>query len=227
MSHPHKYLLLELDIAIKKLPPTLTDLQKEAKQKLASFEADPTTSEDVILGYLAEIGRKEYPHRHALSELHDTFGNNVELAMVLEHLDANVAKKVKPMVDHGVNIEVLVKSDWFEKELNQAERYQVEDGILLARYKIEQEDKSLVETHPDEFKTLLAKWEAEAEKISLLIEELESLADKDPRYTDEINDQVRTFRTGWSVVERDPEAEAVKAQIGNWKAVFEDEASGT
>lgn len=222
MPHPHKYLLLELDIAIKKLPPTLPDLQAEAKKKLAAFEADETVSEDDVLAYLAEIGYKEYPHRHALSELHEMYGKQIELSMVIEHLDQKVADKVKPMIESGVTLGALVKSDWFEEKLTPAERYQVEDGILLARYKIEKEDKSLVETHREEFNKLVVKWEEEAEKLEALLEELESFAAKDPRYMDEIQDQVRTFRTGWSVVERDPDAEAIKAQIVHWKDVFEE-----
>lgn len=222
MAHPHKYLLLELDIAIKKLPPTLSELQEEAKKKLEVFESDETTSEDVMLSYLAEIGRKEYPERHALVELHEKHGEGVELEMILEHLDKVVADKVKPMIESGVGLDELVKSDWFEKELDAAQRYQVEDGILLARYKVEQEDKNLVETHADEFKALLAKWEEEAKNMDILLEELEGYAGKDPRYTDEIQSQVKGFRTGWSVVERDPDPKAIKAQIAHWKDVFEE-----
>ncbi|HBL39169.1 TPA: hypothetical protein DDZ10_00655 [Candidatus Uhrbacteria bacterium] len=222
MPHPHNYLLLELDIAIKKLSPTLAGLQAEAKKKLKAFEADDAVSEDEILSYLAEIGRKEYPHRHALTEIHAKYGENVELSMVIEHLDNTVADKVSAMLKHGVGLEELIKSDWFEDKLNAAERYQVEDGILLARYKLEVEDKGLVEAHREEFDRLAEKWEAEAKKLEALLEELESFASKDPRYTDEIQDQVRTFRVGWSVVERDPDAEAIKAQIVHWKDVFEE-----
>lgn len=227
MSHPHQYLLLELDIAIKKLPPTLLELQKEARAKLAAFEANDTIAEEDILGYIAEIGRKEYPHRHALVELHEQFGQQVELDLILEHLDADVVAMVKPMVEQGVLVDSLIKSDWFEKQLTPEQRYQVEDGVLLARYKMEQEDKGLVALHQSDFDALVQKWEAEAETIEAGINELSELATKDPRYTDEINGQVRAFRTGWSVVEPDPDKAAVMAQVQHWKAVFEDEASGT
>lgn len=227
MSHPHQYLLLELDIAIKKLPPTLSDLQEAARKKLVSFEQDETVSEEDVLTYLAEIGRKEYPHRHALLELHEMFGKNVELELILEHLDTDVVAKIKPMIEQGVLIESLMKSDWFEKELTPQQRYQVEDGVLLARYKMEQEDKGLVALHDEEFHRLLEKWEAEAQTIESGINELAELATKDARYADEINTEVRTLRTGWSVVEQDPERSDVMARVAHWKAVFEDESSGT
>lgn len=225
MPHPNKYLLLELDIAIKKIPPTLLELQSEAKAKLKEFEADETSSEDSILNYLAEVGRKEFPHRHALIELHEKYGRGVEDKMVIEHLDSNVAQKVQAMLDSGVGLEELMRSSWFEEKLDAAERYQVEDGILLARYKIEKEDNGLISGHKDEFDKLVSKWEAEAKKIEALLEQLEALSSKDVRYSDEIKDQVKQFRAGWSIVERDPKPEDVRGAIEYWNGIFEDDAS--
>lgn len=222
MSHPHHALLLELDIAIKKLPPTLTDLQKEAKKKLEEFGSDDTTSEEVILGYLAEMGRKEYPHRHALIDLHEQKGEGVESKMILDHLDEAVRGKVEPMMKEGVSIEELVRSDWFEDALTPAERYQVEDGLLLARYKIEQEDKGLVASNKETFEQFVEKWEAHAKEIDQALEALEELADKDSRYTDEINEHVRQFRIGWSVVERDPVLKEIKDMVASWTQSLEE-----
>ncbi|MDA1038115.1 MAG: hypothetical protein O2877_00315 [bacterium] len=85
MTHPHAHLLSEVEIAIKKLPPTLTDLSKEAQSKLKAMEADENVTEETILSFLAEIGRKEFPHRHALNELHTSYGEGVEVSMILEH----------------------------------------------------------------------------------------------------------------------------------------------
>jgi len=222
MPHPHKYLLLELDIAIKKTPPTLPELKKEAEAKLKTFEADETVSEDVMLSYLSEVGRKEFPHRHALLEMHEAHGKGVEDKMVLDHLEDAVAVKVKKMLDSGVGLEELIGSDWFENELDPAERYQVEDGILLARYKIEKEDKGLVSSNKDEFDKLLAKWEEKAKKMEVLLEELETLAQTDERYKDEIEELVKGYRAGWSVVERDPKMEEIKKTLDYWKGVFEE-----
>jgi hypothetical protein len=224
MTHPNKYLLLELDIAIKKIPPTLSNLKTEAQARLKAFESDETTSEDSILGYLAELGRQEFPHRHALVELHKQYGKDVEDKMVIEHLDEAVAKKVQTMLDSGVVLEELINSDWFEDKLDAAERYQVEDGILLARYKIEQEDGGLIAAHKDDFDKLVSKWESEAQKIEALLEKLEALAGKDERYKDEIKEQVKQFKSGWSIVERDPSSEEIKGTIDYWEGIFEDEA---
>ena len=222
MPHPYKYLLLELDIAIKKIPPTLPELKKEAEAKLKTFEADEAVSEDIMLSYLAELGRKEFPHRHALLEMHEAHGKGVEDKMVIDHLEAPVAAKVKKMLDSGVGLEELVGSDWFENELDPAERYQVEDGILLARYKIEKEDKGLVASNKDEFDKFLAKWEEKAKKMEALLEELETLAQTDERYKDEIEELVKVYRAGWSVVERDPSVEEIKKTLDYWKGVFEE-----
>jgi len=141
---------------------------------------------------------------------------------VLDHLEDAVAVKVKKMLDSGVGLEELIGSDWFENELDPAERYQVEDGILLARYKIEKEDKGLVSSNKDEFDKLLAKWEEKAKKMEVLLEELETLAQTDERYKDEIEELVKGYRAGWSVVERDPKMEEIKKTLDYWKGVFEE-----
>ena len=120
----------------------------------------------------------------------------------------------------GVTVDELIKSNWFENELTAEQRYQVEDGTLLARYKVEQEDKGLVASHGDEFDKLVAKYEKKAVIIEGLLEELASLAGKDDRYKEEIENQVAAFREGWSVVERDPSEDEVKGTIQYWKDVF-------
>ncbi|MBI2484934.1 hypothetical protein HYW18_02175 [Candidatus Uhrbacteria bacterium] len=220
MAHPHQSLLLEFDLAVKKLPPTLPDLAKQAKAQVAKFRADESITEETVLEALAELGRKEYPHRHALLDLHGTYGEGMEAALVLDHVDAKVAEKLRPMLKDGVTIEEVMASGWFQEKLSPEERYQVEDGMLLARYKMEQEDKGIVKNHVKEYDERVAHWEAEAKSIEALIEELETLAGKDKRYAEEINNQVRTFRTGWSVTERDPDPTDVKAAVDYWKDVL-------
>lgn|SRR3989338_1265564 len=220
-------MIRQFEAALHKIPPTLPRLEMEAREKLGELKAaGDAVSEEAVVAAIAELGRQEFAHRRAIEELHRTEGEGVETALVLEHVEAPVRSKLERMLGSGVGIEELMESAWFREQLSQEEQYQVEDGVSLARYKMEKEDRGFVTEHREAFDALVKKWEDYAKGVDDHIKALRNLAKADPAYTDEILSQVLRFRRAWSLAERDPDPDEIETAIDYWKGVlgFEDEA---
>lgn len=220
MSHPHAALLDEYEIAIKKLPPTLPDLAKEAQETLKAMRADESLTEAAIFHEIGTLGRQEYAHRHAIQDLHKKHGGGVSAEAVLEHVDESVRKKIAPLLESGVELAELTASELFQEQLSAEERYQVEDGILVQQYKAAEEDAKFVAEHKAEFDKRVEAWEKTAEGLDTKLASLEALASEDEQYKDEILAAVEVFRQGWSVVERDPDPVEIDAAIDYWRGVL-------
>ncbi|HLD21178.1 MAG TPA: hypothetical protein VJB64_03710 [Patescibacteria group bacterium] len=225
MPHPHASMLDEFQYAIKHFVPTLPSMIKEEAQKIHDdLSTNEALDETAIKHAFYTIGIKEYPYRRAYQELTSSSAEVMLKKMVLEHVDETVRAVIKPHLEEGVSLEELVSSDLFTESLDAKQRYQVEDGILVAKDKLAEILKNRVGEQAAQYQVLVDKWTREAEKINEAIEELEQLAQGgDETQQAEIKNKVERFREGFLITETDPELELVKKEVEYWKDTFAEE----
>lgn len=223
MSHPHDYLLQEYKISIDKLVPlTPPEIRAEAKNLYDQLAADSAVTEKQITQALILIGKQEYPYRKAYEELCAQDEEQRLQTEVLKRLDGNVLAKVKDMTDSGVHILDYVDSKLFERDLEATERYQVEQAILVAHDAINRQCDERAQERQKNFHDLVSRWQSEQARLQQLIDQLKSLAERDPAYAAEILGKAEQFEEGWSIVERDPQADEIQAELEHWRTVLED-----
>ncbi len=225
MSHSHQSMLDELSFAIKHFVPTVpAQITAQAKETLSTLLADAKADEMAINDAFHDIGLQEYPHRHAYDELTHTSGEARMNTMVSEHVDEAVRAIIKPHLDAGVSLDELVRSDIFEQQLDAKQRYQVEDGILVAKDKLAEELSGELSEQSESYKALLQKWTAHAGKIQSAIDALEALTPGGTKEQgEEISAKVRRLREGFLLTERDPELGEVEKEIEYWTDAFANE----
>ena len=226
--HPFQSLLSEYSYAVRHFVPTLPkEIKQEGQEALERLSGDMQTDEAQIKKVFYEIGVKEYPYRRAYQEL--TAGKAAPhlKAMVLEHVDDTVRNVIKPYLDSGVGLEELVKSELFEKQLTGEQRYQVEDGIMVASSKLAEMLRGQVSAEEASYELLVEKWKKHAQEIQKAIDELEALSSKgDENQRAEIKDKVFRYREGFLITEIDPELEEIKKEIEYWQGTFGEEGEG-
>lgn len=225
MPHKHQAALDEFQFAIRHFVPTLP---REIKEEAQKIHDDLAAKEDIDEAALREafytIGVKEYPYRKAYQELTHSSAEAQMKAMVLEHVDETVRAVIKPHLDAGVSLDELFSSEIFESQLDAKQRYQVEDGILVAANKLAEKFTVEVGGQADTYHTLVAKWKAHAAEIEKAIQDLEKLAQGgDENQQAEIKDKAARLREGFLVTEPDPELEEVKKEIEYWRDTFAEE----
>ncbi len=225
MPHPHKSMLDEFQFAINHFVPTLPqEIKQEAQATHDKLAADETVDEDALKKAFYTIGRKEFAHRHAYEELTHTSAEALMKQMVIDHVDETVRVVVKPHLDAGVSLEELVASEIFESQLDPKQRYQVEDGILVAKSKLADKLKAHVGVQSADYDALVSKWEARAQEVEKAIGELEVLAQGgEENQQAEIKGRVARFREGFLVTEPDPQLEEIKKEIEYWRETFSEE----
>ena len=222
MIHPHESMLEEFRHAIKHFVPTTPEaLVKEANLKLEDLFINREVSVEDIKNVFYEIGRQEYPHRKAYQELTATSAKEQLKNMVIEHVDDEVRAVIKPHLDSGVGLRELVGSDLFEESLTPEQRYQVEDGIMVANDKLADALKEQVGDQTEAYQALVTKWEAHAAEIDEAITKLQALsAGGTEEQGLEIAGKATRLREGFLVTEQDPELEDVKKEIEYWTDTF-------
>jgi hypothetical protein len=225
MSHPHQSMLDEFAFAIKHFVPTLPEeVKDEATSILETLSQNPEADEPVIRKAFYEIGVKEYPHRHAYEELTTTSAADQMKKMILAHVDDAVRDVIKPHLDAGVGLNELVRSDVFEADLSAEQRYQVEDGILVAKSKLADSLKEEVSDNAEIYQSLLKKWQEHTEEIQIKLEELEKYAEGGTEtQQEEIKNKTGRYREGFIVTENDPDLEEIKKEIEYWQDLFANE----
>lgn len=225
MPHPHQSMLDEFQYAIKHFVPTLpTPIKEEGQRIHDDLAGKEILDEAAIKRAFYTIGIKEYPYRRAYEELTSSTAEEMLNKMVLEHVDETVRGVIKPHLDEGVSLEELVSSDLFTESLDPKQRYQVEDGILVAKNKLAEILKTKVGEQAAQYQALVDKWTQEAGKIQGAIDELEQLAQGgDENQQAEIEGKVERFREGFLITEPDPELEIVKKEIDYWRDTFAQE----
>lgn len=218
-------MLDEFQFAIKHFVPTLPASIKEEAQRIhENLSGKDSLDEAAIKHAFYTIGIKEYPYRRAYEELTSSTAEEMLTKMVLEHVDETVRGVIKPHLDEGVSLEALVSSDLFTEALDAKQRYQVEDGILVAKDKLAEILKNRVGERAEQYQALVDKWTQEAGKIQTAIDELEQFAQGgDENQQAEIKGKVARFREGFLITEIDPELEIVKKEIEYWKETFAQE----
>lgn len=225
MAHPHQSMLDEFQYAIKHFVPTLPPPIKEEAQTIHDdLLQNEATDEAAIKHAFYTIGIKEYPYRRAYQELTSTSAEETLNRMVLDHVDESVRGIVKPHLDAGVSLEELVSSQLFTQDLDAKQRYQVEDGILVAKSKLADSLKARVGEQAERYQQLVDQWSKEAEKIQTAIHELEQLSQGgDENQQAEIKNKVARFREGFLITQPDPELELVKKEVEYWNDTFAQE----
>lgn len=224
MSHTHEMLLKEFQVAIDHFAPTVPSQVKTAAQQAHDdLLANPESTEDEIRGALFIAGMAEYPHRHAFQELTAGGIEARRVEIVLEHVEPNVAQKVKTLTDSGVSMSELTNSQLFESDFSPEERHQVEDALLDADIHIKEEFGKAAVSDEKKYADLVNKWTEHRDVILAKVEELESLKNKDEKWHDEIVEKVKRFKDGFSVTEPDPDLEEVEKEIEYWKGTMGEE----
>jgi hypothetical protein len=218
-------LLKEFQVAIDHFVPTIpaevTGLAQEAHDGLLT---NPEATEDEIRGALFVAGMAEYPHRHAFKEMTSGGIEARRVEITLEHVEPEVAEKVKKLTDSGVSMNELTNSQLFETDFTPEERHQVEDALLDADIHVREEFGKEVASDEKRYAALVKKWTERRDAIAAKIDELEVLKNKDEKWHDEIVEKVKRFRDGFSVTEPDPELEEVEKEIEYWKGTMGEEA---
>ncbi len=224
MSHIFQSHLDEYQFAINHLAPTVPAEIKERAQRMHDdLLSNPEATEDEIDAAMAQTGLAEYPHRHAFQELTAGGVEARRVEIVLEHVEPEVAEKVKKMVDSGVGMAELVDSSLFETDFTPEERHQVEDALLDADIHIREEFGKDAAADEKKYAALLKKWEKTRDAIAAKIDELDALKNKDEKWHDDIVEKVSRFREGFLVTEPDPTLEEVEKEIEYWKGTMGEE----
>lgn len=222
--HPHESILQEYQFAIDHLAPTVPAEVKEEGQRLHDILlADPNTTEAQVSEAMYRTGAQEYPHRRAFKELTSGSIEARRVEIVAEHVEPEVAEKVRRLTESGVTLDELTGSELFETDFTPEERHQVEDALLDADIHIREEFGKDAAADPKAYAALVKKWEKRRDEILKKIDELEALKDKDAKLRDEIVDKVKTLREGFSVTEPDPELEDVEKEIEYWTGAMVEE----
>ncbi len=215
-------MLDEFAFAIRHFVPTLPEeVKADAERVLESLTQNPDADEPIIKKAFHDIGIQEYPHRHAYDELTSTSAADQMKKMVLSHVEDPVRDMIKPHLDAGVGLTELVRSDVFEKELSAEQRYQVEDGIMVAKSKLADSLKGEVNDNAEAYQDLLKKWQDHTEEIQIKIEELEKYAEGGTEsQQEEIRAKAERYREGFILTETDPDLEEIKKEIEYWQETF-------
>jgi hypothetical protein len=215
MSHPHQYLLDEFRLAIERLPATLPKEELEkAKQRLSMLEANEAASEEEIKEALVETGRAEYPHRHALEEIAPMDSSRRD-SLALEVLSPEVREQVGDSPSGFARDQVFGTAD---PEL----RREVEQALVSADGRMREEltKKASELVVSESYQASLGKWTQRLADIEEAIARLESLAERDPKWKEEIEGKVARYREGLLVTEQDPSLEEIRKEIENWEGVL-------
>jgi len=221
MAHPHQHLLEEYKISVDRLVPlTPSSILEEAHKLYDELSANENATQQQIEQALVYIGRKEFPYRKAYQELCASDEEQRLQKLVFDRLEADVKTKIEAITQHGVHVLDYVNSKLFEEQLSSDERYQVEQAILLAHDGLNKQCDERAVTRKQTFEELVAKWKAEEDKLQGLIDQLKEMAERDPKWTDEIRGRVETLEEGWSIVERDPQEEEIRKEIEYYGTVL-------
>ncbi|MFH1404995.1 MAG: hypothetical protein ABIH21_02760 [Patescibacteria group bacterium] len=224
MPHPHKSLLDEFQYAIDHFAISVpNEVKKEAQKLHDDLLADENADENKIQKVLFEIGLKTYSPRMAFHELSHNDTEEKVKAIVLDHVDRPVSEKLKLHLDSGVRLDEIIESDIFEEGFSAEERYQVEDGVLVAKQRIHDETLETFDKNSDEYVRLLKKWEDHAVAILEAIKKLEDLAVNNSQYKDEILQKSKRLKEGFLVTEPDPELDEIKNEIEYWQGLISEE----
>jgi hypothetical protein len=224
MAHPHEYLLSEFKLSLEKLVPlTPPEVLAEGQKFYTELSANEAATDRQIIQALIHIGKKEYPYRKAYLELCASDEEKRFEDVAYGKLDAELSAKIKKVTEHGVHLTDYVKSKLFESELSPDERLRVENALNDAHDVVGKQCDERAKERKEKFEELVDGWRKEEERVQALIDQLRSMADRDPKWKAEITGKADQFEEGWSITEKDPEEEEILKEIENWATVIEED----
>jgi len=220
-THPHSALLSEWQIAINNFVPTIPEeLRQKAQKRLEELANNPQASEkDIRLG-LIEVGREEYPHRHAFYDLTNPRQEKVLEERILTKVPPAMNSLLVDFIKTGEEIIDFARSKVFEDNFSPVERIGFERAFLDAKAEAIQILASSISVSSEEYQAAWKIWEDKAQQIERLLEEIDALKTVDPKWTSEIEGKVWRFREGFSITEPDPQIEDLRQELENWKGTL-------
>jgi hypothetical protein len=220
MAHPHEMLLQEFRNSVVNLVPlTPPEVIAEARQIEQELSANENASLEQIRQALVYVGQKEFPYRKAYEELCAKDEEARMQEIVLGKLDDDVKTKIEAVTKYGVHILDFVKSSQFD-DLESSDRAAIDTAIVEAHDQLNRQCDERATSRKVTYDELVAQWRATEEKIQGMIEVLKGMAERDPKWHDDIMGRARQFEEGWSVVEEDPTEEEVQKEITYWAGVL-------
>lgn len=221
LNHPHAALLAEWRIAIDHFVPTTPeDLKKKAVELYEAHLRRPDTEEATIRQDLQQIGRLEYPHRHAFLEATEAKRPQMLLDLVLKELPSALQERLTTHIASGGDVVSFAHSEAFERDLSPNDRVVFERALLSAQEETETMLASSVSATSEAYKALWKKWEDTAVRLETLLSNIEALKGVDPKWTGEIQERVDRFRDGFSLVEPDPTERELQEELEYWKGTL-------
>ena len=222
MSHPHQFLLEEYQVAINHLTPSVPEeIKKDAQAKHDALLANPAVSEAEIQAAMIATGKAEYPHRQAYQELMETLESERLLSLLLARADEGIRRKLVGNVASSSGLQAFIHGPLFETVFTPAERVQVHATLSEARQEAQREMLQQLAMRQDAYTQAVAKWQAQSETVEDKIAELETLADENLKWREEILNKAARFREGFSVTAPDPTLGEIQSEIENWKGTLE------
>lgn len=220
-SHPHAALLLEWQIAINNFVPTLpVEIKEKAQKRLEDLANDPQVSEKEIRLALIEVGREEYPHRHAFYDLTNPRKEQVLQERVLTKVPSQMQSILSNFIKSGAPVTDFARSKVFEDNFSPAERIGFERAFLDAKKETTEILASSISVTSEEYLAAWKLWEEKAKRMDDLLTKIEALKDVNPMFTAEIENKVWRLKEGFSITEQDPEEKDLEKELEYWKGTL-------
>jgi predicted nucleic acid-binding Zn-ribbon protein len=230
-THPHRFTLDLLRIAVERLPPTFSAARKKSFMKrLEQYQQDKNASYEDIRETIAEIGRESWSARKAYEEMYARYGRASEEAHLLTNLDEGVRAKYERFLHEGGKINHVekatsleeIRQSPFENYFSPEEKYAILQALLAARDQARAEiDELVTVTKKDEYARMTREYKTTQRLIESKIEELRALAAVSPKWRPDIQNRIRTIEEGWSVVEQGVDLNLLEKETEHWRGTLE------
>lgn len=214
--------LTELEFAVKHLPPTIPEAQKQAIETILSElkSLGPKATDDAVRDAMIEIGRIEWPYRHAYMSMINVCCSHTEHDLFLKALSDKTRKKYLSIGGADATLKEMMRSQLFEEKLTPEQRQEVQTAALDAKFQMEDVMKAYIEQQPEQFKDLVVKAQEEQNKLEKAIERLQALISVDAHWGPEIQARVDQMQLGWSIAEPDVAVADVEKEIEYWQGML-------
>lgn len=221
--HRYQYSLDLLAQVIAKAPRFFPSGKKQDMQDaLAALAKNEVATRAEIDAAIVSFGREIWPYRKAFWHIHDTDGRHDEDAYLKEALPSELREKYEQFVKKGFRVEDVRAGGEFERFFTQEERQAFIAAKLAAHDRVVHGIEDLcVGEHKMTCEDALGRYKKEQKEIDALLHELRSYADKSEKWRNEILDKVEIFAAGWSGLEREVSADAVRGEIDYYSGIIE------
>lgn len=226
MPHRYEYTLDLLRQTVAKAPKFFSAERRAAmEEELRRLAADSRATQQTIEDRIIAFGREIYPHRKSFYRIHDTEGRPREQEKIRAALEPALRAKFEAFLRGGGRVEDVRRGGDFEQYFSPEEKAAITASKLAAHDAVVAEIETLcVGEKRSACETHLGEYTKEQEEIGRLIGALRAIGSRSERWEAEIRDKVRTFELGWSGVEHEVSADAVRAEIDYYQGVIDESA---